>query len=676
MSEVNSPELPGLVVKTVESPPSLRPAHGREQPALWVKTLAIHSDWPPTKGNLLRRMNLRRGLNILWASPSTEDSGGTKLTGHGAGKTTFCRMLRYILNDATFGAKDFREAFNDTERSGFRNGWALGEVMVGGEQWLVGRPLGHAGYKSFARKSGSLEDEFPDHPTSVGYDDYVEAIEEAVFGQMKLRHLSGSGHRLEWENLLGWLARDQEAHYSGLLEWRHPDSDHQSDVLSHADKENLVRLILGLVNDEEQKVLRDHAKKSGEHEDGIREKPKIDFLVRRARERLEGLLGHKVADPKDELLQQEVDSLVREQEKQADAGKASLGFDKDLDWLGGIVSNRESSWRLERTMLLGLISNLPKEERDLQAARQEATDAEQQEAIRVMHPFRGHCSQPLNRAWRENCPLADDRPTDSQVDNVLKATITAAKAKEEQAAQLREQVKAQETVVNAKLKDLNDARNDLAALRRKRDAALNELNAPRQRAAELKSTLEGYKSACAELNTLNDTLARLDKEKRKLDTRLEAFSKQHDTLVETFTGVFHHIVQTTMGSNLTGTVEFSGKGIEPRVRDHARRDSPAIKVAKFLAFDIAALILTMTTDEGHHPRFLIHDSPRESDLDARIYRGLFSLVRDLENGEESAFQHIVTTTEPPPDDLKRGPWLLDPVLDASVKEKRFLRVDL
>src|SRR5688572_28558749 len=121
MSDVNTPELPGLVVKTVESPPSLKPAPGREQPAVRVKTLAIHSDWPPTEDNLLRRVKLRRGLNILWARPSNDDSGGTKLTGHGAGKTTFCRMLRYVLNDATFGPKEFREAFNDTERGGFRN---------------------------------------------------------------------------------------------------------------------------------------------------------------------------------------------------------------------------------------------------------------------------------------------------------------------------------------------------------------------------------------------------------------------------------------------------------------------------------------------------------------------------------------------------------------------------
>src|ERR1019366_2380412 len=100
---------------------------------------------------------------------------------------------------------------------------------------------------------------------------------------------------------------------------------------------------------------------------------------------------------------------------------------------------------------------------------------------------------------------------------------------------------------------------------------------------------------------------------------------------------------------------------------HGPRDSAALKVVRWLIFDLAALALGMTNTATHHPRFLMHDSPREADLAAAIYVSLFSAARDLEeaSGEFPAYQYIVTTTEPPPESLNRKPWVLDPVLDAS-----------
>jgi hypothetical protein len=74
----------------------------------------------------------------------------------------------------------------------------------------------------------------------------------------------------------------------------------------------------------------------------------------------------------------------------------------------------------------------------------------------------------------------------------------------------------------------------------------------------------------------------------------------------------------------------------------------------------------------------MHDSPREADLAASIYVSLFTAAQELESGGGGlpAFQYIVTTTEPPPDDLNKKPWVLDPILDASTEEGRLLGVDI
>lgn len=104
-----------------------------------------------------------------------------------------------------------------------------------------------------------------------------------------------------------------------------------------------------------------------------------------------------------------------------------------------------------------------------------------------------------------------------------------------------------------------------------------------------------------------------------------------------------------------------------------------METVKVLAFDLAALALGID-GYGHFPAFLIHDGPREADMDSLIYERLFLYARELEEkpggGREPAFQYIVTTTAPPPKRLQAAPWLLEPRLDASAPEGRLFRMDL
>lgn len=55
---------------------------------------------------------------------------------------------------------------------------------------------------------------------------------------------------------------------------------------------------------------------------------------------------------------------------------------------------------------------------------------------------------------------------------------------------------------------------------------------------------------------------------------------------------------------------------------------------------------------GDHPHFLLHDRPREGDLDRMLYEGFLSTLHDIHialGGEDEApFQYIVTTTTTPP----------------------------
>lgn len=61
---------------------------------------------------------------------------------------------------------------------------------------------------------------------------------------------------------------------------------------------------------------------------------------------------------------------------------------------------------------------------------------------------------------------------------------------------------------------------------------------------------------------------------------------------------------------------------------------------------------------GYHPGFLLHDSPREADLDRHIYDRYFNAILQITNllggAEKAPFQYIVTTTSAPPKNLQES----------------------
>jgi hypothetical protein len=86
----------------------LTPAAGQAEPLLWVRRLIIWEE--PSKE--IRDIPLRQGLNIVW---SPDDGSRRGQIGHGGGKTTFCRLLRYCLGEDSFGPEGQRRAiFDDT----------------------------------------------------------------------------------------------------------------------------------------------------------------------------------------------------------------------------------------------------------------------------------------------------------------------------------------------------------------------------------------------------------------------------------------------------------------------------------------------------------------------------------------------------------------------------------
>ena len=112
--------------------------------------------------------------------------------------------------------------------------------------------------------------------------------------------------------------------------------------------------------------------------------------------------------------------------------------------------------------------------------------------------------------------------------------------------------------------------------------------------------------------------------------------------------------------------EFSGRG---------EVSTAALDSLKIVAFDLAALHMAIE-EKADLPPLLIHDSPREADLDGQLYARLFSLVHQWEEEAEApCFQYIVTTTTAPPSELQ-GDNYVKLRMSSTPAEERLFRMDI
>ena len=157
--------------------------------------------------------------------------------------------------------------------------------------------------------------------------------------------------------------------------------------------------------------------------------------------------------------------------------------------------------------------------------------------------------------------------------------------------------------------------------------------------------------------------------------RLGAFLDQQTQVFAHLSQKFDPIIRRLVGQDASGTVTLTGNGLNLTVQMGGNRSTSAIESLKVIAFDLAALCLSI---EGatRAPAFLVHDSPREADLGLPLYHEVFHLARGLEEiGGQPLFQYVVTTTTRPPPELAKQPWLRLTLRGAPARE-RFLKYDL
>ena len=236
----------------------LEPSEGKA-PAFWIAKFRIYPDLIEPESEPIRKIDLKRGLNIIWSPPAEEgEDENEKGRGHAAGKSAFCRALRYLLGEKTYGNRFIEERLQDSLP--LHASYLAAEVWIGETQWCVFRPLNKR-RKDFALKGLSIEDaRKAPQSQRVEYSEFGNALAKATVAQWPVNHFdNGQTDAITWLHLLEALSRDQESHLSGIHNWRSPNSSSEPKDTSDASRAFLVRCLLGLADSKEPEILAQRA---------------------------------------------------------------------------------------------------------------------------------------------------------------------------------------------------------------------------------------------------------------------------------------------------------------------------------------------------------------------------------------------------------------------------------
>lgn len=183
----------------------------RPEPLFWICEIRFLTKWSYEPEYEIRRVRFRKGLNIIWAVPPKEfhPHDEQRIAGHATGKTTLCRMIRYLLGESNFGTEQQRNSIDHK----FHEGYAVGHFRLKGIDWCVARPF--AGRNGYAMKTDSLDAFIQDKVQKVGYEVFKDAL-VSLLGNMSTIHKLPGQSELTFHQLLPFFTRDQDSQYTKL----------------------------------------------------------------------------------------------------------------------------------------------------------------------------------------------------------------------------------------------------------------------------------------------------------------------------------------------------------------------------------------------------------------------------------------------------------------------------
>jgi len=640
----------------------------RRDPPLWVRRFVLWAQ----PGKPIRDISFRRGLNVIW-SPDPGSAAATvgqnAASGHGAGKTLLCRLLRYCLGEDTFASEDQRRII----ATKFPSGVVGAEIGIAGTIWAVIRPIGQT-RRHMVRREARLEELAEAKEPATGIRPLLDALSSVVSPPT----LSGIVPELRddssWLFALAWLVRDQENRFDHILDWRHARSESGSPVSSLSKDQVLagVRALLGILDDEEIRLKNDRQRIPSRRQSVDRD---LTYLRRRIEE-LRGELLRRVELDQDGALGGPLDlaalqAVAEARLRSCQERESSRPFAAKINAARAERDEvlQQSAVLDEQVTKLNAKADLTKEQ--MQALRGERTDLKVKELRETHGELCPICFVPIDLALADGCALATKRRDSQSV--------------ADEKAELASRIEGCKTAIDHYSVEAKNMKVRLSALHAREEALKakvvdleNLAEQHRDASRRQSSDARGFQDDVGEFAALQDRLSKaegailaLDDREKELRDQQSALRDRHADVMRRFNDLYVFVSRALLGSDVESSIDLTGQGLQAKVQVGGQ----AMESLKTIVFDLTAMLMSIEGRAGV-PAFLIHDSPREADLGESIYHRLFRFAASLESlSAEPPFQYIITTTSNPPAEIQASDYLVLKLSGSSVSD-RLLRCDL
>ncbi|MCF1502231.1 DUF2326 domain-containing protein [Afifella sp. H1R] len=555
------------------------------------------------------------------------------------------------------------------------NGLVAAEVIVDGDCWIAVRYLG-LGSSSFVARADSVEDALARGRQEGDAASLDPIVTRAFFSGLNGRSPQEVGDEHIWDVLRAWLSRDQECRLGDILAWRTAKTQTRSraQVLSETAKLTMVRLALRALDAEEQQAAARERELASAAEE---ERRKHAYDEQRLADRLGALrsaLGVEDEIGLDDTLDQK--GLVSLAETAlAEAMRADLPAPPDVsalfDRLGDLNTRRAAHVEDRQTT-----------ERDAERKRLEAEHLRSEASVGEIDITQGRirvctiCRVSIDQVLAQGCGISLERCDVAAIKAEIEAKQKKAANLDQEAERAESEAKRIAAIITQIDQEIRIAEGQAKgadiALRAAQQAAANiqdRVYQARRLLDDARDVRQSSVTAAPAFLTTDD----LDAAR----AQLEQGRKRAQQAIQTLEDRYRGIMSTWLPEGVDGAIKLDGKGLKVDAQFSGRGEvsTAALDSLKIVAFDLAALHLAVE-EKADLPAFLIHDSPREADLDGTLYARLFRLVQCWE--EEAGppcFQYIITTTTAPPEELHNDQYVRLQ-MSSTPAEQRLFRMDL